>query len=137
MGLYGARADAELLGDLRGWISLDAELEDLPLARGERRQGRTDAVVSAAQTAVVGDDETGYLGREIRLTPPYRTDRFHDFRCRLRFARVAEDSGLQRIRAVRLVGDHAEGEQAPFGILAQQLARDADPADAGKHHVEQ
>src|SRR4051794_15727530 len=57
--LHGARADAQLLRDLRRRVSLDAELEDFALARGERRQRRTHAVVSAAQTPVVGDHEAG------------------------------------------------------------------------------
>src|SRR3982751_3343299 len=38
VGLDRSRADAELLGDLRGGMALDAELEDLALARGQGGQ---------------------------------------------------------------------------------------------------
>src|SRR5690349_20829545 len=66
--LHRSRTDGELPRDLRGRHSLDAELEDLPLARGQRRGGKARAVFPAAlEAAVVGDDEAGDLGREIGL----------------------------------------------------------------------
>src|SRR5882724_4372284 len=134
--LDGARADVELTGDLRGGIPLDAELEDLALPRGERRQGRASPFRAIPQPAVVRDHDPGHLRREVGLATRHGADGVHHFRSRLRLAGVPKDARLQGVRNVRFVGDHAQGQHAPVGVVAQQLACDADPADARQHHVE-
>src|SRR5882672_10502899 len=136
VSLDRARADAKLTGDLRGGIPLDAELEDLALSRGERSQGRARAFRAVPQPAVVRDDEPGHLRREVGLATRHGADGVHHLRGRLRLAGVPKDARLQGVRNVRFVGDHAQGEHAPVGVVAQQLACDADPADARQHHVE-
>src|ERR1700724_621711 len=95
MRLDGARADAELPGDLRGGIPLDAELEDLALARGERGQGRAGAFPAVPQPAVVRDHEPGHLRREVGLAARHGADGVHHLRGRLRLAGVAQDARLQ------------------------------------------
>src|SRR6266446_8831833 len=78
--LHGARADAELLGDLRRRVALDAQLEDLPLAGGQGGQGRARSLCPVAQAAVVGNDEARDLRRQVRFAPRNRADGVHHFR---------------------------------------------------------
>src|SRR3954467_6495634 len=78
--LHRARADAQLPRDLRGGHALDAELEDLPLPRGQRGDGQPGAVLAVvAQPAIVGDDESRDLGRKVGLPARDRADGLHHF----------------------------------------------------------